>query len=173
VWRTSYPPHYQLHRSAHRPLLPALATQALLLALRCWNRLPADVIAACPLLPSGPISPAAPLSGRPPGEALFGEARGGAAAAFFTRHHLHRVLPVLRATSSSHPRLHSAWGVLLELIAPGLHPAANGDAPGQAGREQLEALWETVVEGDVMRSPSHERNALGFALFDALLPHLQ
>ena len=35
------------------------------------------------------------------------------------REHLETLLPVLKNTSSSHPRLHSLWGVLLSLLVPG------------------------------------------------------
>ncbi len=42
-----------------------------------------------------------------------------------------------------------------------------------AGAGQLEALWQTVVEGDFFHSVSHERKHLGFQLFSILLPHLR
>ena len=44
---------------------------------------------------------------------------------------------------------------------------------GVAGPGQLEALWQTVVEGDLFQSASHERKHLGFQLFSILLPHLR
>ena len=42
-----------------------------------------------------------------------------AAAAFFSEQHLQTVLPVLRGSSSSHPRLHSLWPTLFALLLPG------------------------------------------------------
>ena len=42
-----------------------------------------------------------------------------------------------------------------------------------AGAGQLEALWQTVVEGDFFHSASHERKHLGFQLFSILMPHLR
>lgn len=42
---------------------------------------------------------------------------------------------------------------------------------GVPGTGQLEALWLTVVEGDLFAS-SHERKFLGFQLFTLLLPFL-
>lgn len=42
-----------------------------------------------------------------------------AAAAFFSEEHLQTVLPVLRGSSSSHPRLHSLWPTLFALLIPG------------------------------------------------------
>lgn len=49
---------------------------------------------------------------------------------------------------------------------------AGGKASTQPARPgQLEALWGTVVEGDLFAS-SNERKYLGFQLFTILLPHL-
>lgn len=52
-------------------------------------------------------------------------------------------------------------------------PAAGERVAGQAGAGQLEALWQTALEGDLFHSPSHERKYLGFQLFNILLPHLR
>ena len=46
-------------------------------------------------------------------------AAAAAAAAFFSEQHLQTVLPVLRGSSSSHPRLHSLWPTLFALLLPG------------------------------------------------------
>ncbi len=51
--------------------------------------------------------------------------------------------------------------------------ADKAKAPGAAGPGQLEALWQTVAEGDLFQSASHERKHLGFQLFSILLPHLR
>ena len=51
--------------------------------------------------------------------------------------------------------------------------ADRAKAPGAAGPGQLEALWQTVAEGDLFQSASHERKHLGFQLFSILLPHLR
>ena len=42
---------------------------------------------------------------------------------------------------------------------------------GKVGAGQIESLWTVVVQ-DLFTS-SHERKALGFQLFNILLPHLQ
>ena len=47
------------------------------------------------------------------------DAAVAAAAAFFSEQHLQTVLPVLRGSSSSHPRLHSLWPTLFALLLPG------------------------------------------------------
>lgn len=89
--------------------------QALLLAIRLWAVMPADVRRSCPLLPVG-CTP-------PPADFFRAGAGGGdaseAAAAFFTPQHVRALLPVLRLTSQSHPRLHSVWPTLLALLLPG------------------------------------------------------
>lgn len=79
--------------------------------------MPADVREKCLLLPA---------ICTPPPAAFFragsnAEAGGAAeaAAAFFTPQHMRTLLPVLRATSQAHPRLHSVWPSLLALMLPG------------------------------------------------------
>lgn len=47
------------------------------------------------------------------------DAAAAAAAAFFSEQHLQTVLPVLRGSSSSHPRLHSVWPTVFALLLPG------------------------------------------------------
>ncbi len=116
-----------LVEGASAPLAPWLTAaaadsspEALLLALRLWPRLPAAAVAACPLLPGGFKAkqlPAAMWS--EPSVAAGSKAVAAAAAAFFTKQHLAALLPVLRATTASHPRLHSVWPTLLALLIPG------------------------------------------------------
>ncbi len=51
--------------------------------------------------------------------------------------------------------------------------AGGGRSAAQAARPGcLEALWGTVVEGDLFSS-SNERKYLGFQLFTIILPHLR
>jgi hypothetical protein len=87
--------------------------QALMLALRLWPRLPAAAVERCPLLPSAPAAGA--FTGAPHDAA----AAAAAAAGFFRKPHLEALLPVLLATTQSHPRLHSLWPTLLALLLPG------------------------------------------------------
>lgn len=96
------------------------APEALLLALRLWPRLPPAVAAACPLLPAGFKAQQLPASlFTDPTTATGSKAAAAAAAAFFSRQHLSTLLPVLRATTQAHPRLHSVWPTLLALLIPG------------------------------------------------------
>lgn len=90
-----------------------LALQALLLALRLWSNLPADLLKEMSLLPAGT---------KPPPKGFFTTGQGtavSAAAGMFSQEHLQQLLPVLRSSSSSHPRLHSVWLTLLALLVPG------------------------------------------------------
>ena len=87
--------------------------QAFLLAIRLWSKLPADLLSEVSLLPQGITSPP---------DSFFTKGQGSAsaaAAAVFSQQHLQTLLPVLRSTSSSHPRLHSLWPTLLALLLPG------------------------------------------------------
>ena len=94
--------------------------EALLLALRLWPRLPPGTAAACPLLPAGVKPKQLPRAlWSDPAAAGGSKAVAGAAAAFFTRPHLEGLLPVLRATTAAHPRLHSVWPTLVALLIPG------------------------------------------------------
>ena len=120
---------------AEAPLAPWLTSpagdatpEALLLALRLWPRLPPAVAAACPLLPPGFKAkqlPAGLFSA--PAAAAGSKAVAAAGAAFFTRQHLTALLPVLRSTTTSHPRLHSLWTTLLALLVPGFTADKVGD----------------------------------------------
>lgn len=105
---------------------PASATpEGLLLAVRLWARLPADVVAACPLLPAGAPPPPASLFTAP--SAAAGAAAAPAAAGVLgSRPHLEALVPVLRETSRAHPRLHSVWPTLLALLIPGFNPDKVG-----------------------------------------------
>jgi hypothetical protein len=104
--------------------------QALLLAVRLWGRLPADLVAACPLLPPGCSRPPPPTLFTAP-SASAGKAAGPAAAALFSVPRLQVLVPALRGSTHSHPRLHSVWPTLLALLVPGFNPDKVGRAAGQ------------------------------------------
>ncbi|DBB02081.1 TPA: DNA-directed DNA polymerase [Trebouxia sp. C0004] len=149
--------------------------EVLLLALRLWGLMPSTLLKQTGLLPSN-VQP--PSSGFFTASDMPKDA-AAAAAAFFSEQHLQTVLPVLRGSSSSHPRLHSVWPTVFALLLPGfkavkdLNAADSGEAgsKGTAAAGQLEALWTIVVQ-DLFTS-SHERKALGFQLFTILLPFLR
>jgi DNA polymerase phi len=115
---------------AEGPLAPWLTAspgdalpEALMLALRLWPRLPPAVAARCPLLPAaakqGGSEPLARNVWADPSAAAKSGAFAEASARFFSRQHLEALLPVLRATTQAHPRLHSLWPTLLALLMPG------------------------------------------------------
>jgi len=107
---------------------PVARRQALLLAVRLWGRLPAELAAACALLPAGTPPP-------PPDFFTAGERRGAhaapdAAAAFFTRAHLQARLRARAARPAAASQV-----VLVELckgFAPGHCCRLRGG--GQASR---------------------------------------
>ncbi len=170
--------------------------QALLLALRLWHRLPTDALARCKLLPHGGSPPPFGFWDAP--DSVPRSAIEPTATAVLSVGHMTALLPLLLASSSSHPRLHQIWGCLLALLLPGFKPTkdpataaapatANGSpataatAPAAAtdatskpspDAAQLAAFWGVVVEGALFTSPSHERKHLGLTLFQLVLPHL-
>ena len=90
----------------------------LLLALRLWGSMPSTLLKQISLLPPNVQSASTDfftVSDTPKGAA----AAAVAAAAFFSEQHLQTVVPVLRGSSSSHPRLHSLWPTLFALLLPG------------------------------------------------------
>ncbi|KAL6769432.1 hypothetical protein ACKKBG_A30985 [Auxenochlorella protothecoides x Auxenochlorella symbiontica] len=149
--------------SACAPLSAALSAsidqstpEMLVIALGLWPILPAAVVEASPLLPSGAPRPA-------PGYQT-GAATAAASAAFFAAPHLTTLVPLLTFTTANHPALHSLWTTLLAFLCPG-----EGSVIADAA---LEALWMRVVEPELVGSGSHARKYLSITLFLRLLPHL-
>ena len=107
------------------PLLPLkLKTsflQALLLALHLWSRCNSELLAKCPLLPSGAQPPVKGFFTSTTAEAA--DHPVAAAEAFFAASHLQKILMPLRLSSASHPRLHSLWPTLFALLVPGFTAA--------------------------------------------------
>jgi hypothetical protein len=86
------------------------------------------------------------------------------------------LLPVLLATSSAHPRLHSLWQHLLPLLLPGFRPrrvagagpgaalAAEGaDAHATRARETGSWAFEAAPQGEGLAGPCVEQCALGLS----------
>jgi DNA polymerase phi len=94
--------------------------QALLLALRLWPLMPQQLRKLCALLPAVDITDVPAAGGSSHTTAYAASAQG--AAAFFAPEHLGKLLPVLRATSVAHPRLHTLWPTVLALLLPGFAP---------------------------------------------------
>eukprot|EP00897_Mesotaenium_endlicherianum_P003641 jgi/Mesen1/3304/ME000191S02441 len=153
----------------------AATPEALLLALKLWDKLPAPVSEACPLL-------AAP----------------GSLEGLFTRAHLALLVPALKASSHSHPRVHPVWQALVNLLLPAAPLAPTVDkslaakkkkgktgagaaavpepgaasTPSGAFREaDVAAFMAVVVEGGLLTS-SLERRHLAFEVVQLMLPRL-
>ncbi|KAL3135482.1 hypothetical protein ABBQ38_005962 [Trebouxia sp. C0009 RCD-2024] len=176
---TEFAPVRTWFADMHGHVLGLLAAKALLLALHLWPSLPQSLLRNIKLLPAGAEPPPTGYFTNPDAPT---DLAGPAAAAFFAEKHLQKLLPVLRASSGSHPRLHSVWPTILALLLPGFTAVKDVDAVKEAARQQakakgiagpgqLEALWR-VVAHDLLAS-SHERKSLAFQLFTILLPNLQ
>lgn len=98
--------------------------QALLLALRLWPLMSQALRASCPLLPAVDIPNSSAAGGTSRTTAYVNSAEG--AGAFFNAGHLAKLLPVLRATTAAHPRLHLLWPTVLALLLPGFAPKRVG-----------------------------------------------
>lgn len=94
--------------------------QALLLALRLWPLMPQQLRGSCALLPHADVDDLPASGGGSHTTAYATSAQG--AAAFFASSHLAKLLPVFRATSVAHPRLHTLWPTVLALLLPGFAP---------------------------------------------------
>ena len=87
-----------------------------MIALHLWSSLPKHLLQQVKLLPA---NAQAPPAGYFTNADTQKDLAAPAAAAFFQQGHLQALLPVLRASSSSHPRLHSVWPTILALLPPG------------------------------------------------------
>ena len=105
-------------RFVPRQLVACLSMQDLLLALRMWPFMPAELLSECPMLPSGcPAPSAGAFTGSDNARSV-----STAGAAFMTAQHLRSLSGVLADASASHPRIHSVWLTLLSLLIPGFTP---------------------------------------------------
>jgi len=75
-------------------------------------------------------------------------------AEMFTRTHLRKISNALTEGANTHPRVHSAWEMMLR------------EAKKVGGNVQL---WETVCEDGLFVSGSHHKRFLGFRIFDSML----
>ena len=126
-----------------------LALQALLLAVRLWSIMPADVRQKCLLLPDGCNPPPAAFFHAATNAEVSGAPE--AAAAFFTPQHVRTLLPVLRAASGAHPRLHSLWPSLLALLLPGF--TADKVRPTHESNRVISTGCKNYREEHCVRAP--------------------
>ncbi|GFR51036.1 hypothetical protein Agub_g13364, partial [Astrephomene gubernaculifera] len=113
--------------------------EALLLALVLWPHLPASVISSCRLLPPNTPPPPPELfasASSQPLSAATTAAAAATAAGFFTAEHLRRLLPLLLASSASHPRMHTLWRYVLPMLLPGFRPHKHMDLEVLAAAQQ-------------------------------------
>ncbi|CAK9270133.1 unnamed protein product [Sphagnum jensenii] len=138
----------------------------LLLALKLHEKLPVMMRHSCLLLPSS-----------------------GILQDIFQPSHLNRLVPCLMEASVSHPRVHSVWPVLLDLLLPEsvqsaqlefkkspkkskkktIGPSCQKDLDTM--RAHLSTFWSTIVDGALLPS-SHERKHLAMELVLLFLPRL-
>ncbi|CAM6049668.1 unnamed protein product [Sphagnum compactum] len=138
----------------------------LLLALKLHEKLPVMMQHSCLLLPSS-----------------------GILQDIFQPSHLKRLVPCLMEASVSHPRVHSVWPVLLDLLLPESVQSAQLEfkkSPKKSKKKtigpscqkdldtmkvHLSTFWSTIVDGALLPS-SHERKHLAMELVLLFLPRL-
>ncbi|CAM6028277.1 unnamed protein product [Sphagnum balticum] len=138
----------------------------LLLALKLHEKLPVIMRHSCLLLPSS-----------------------GILQDIFQPSHLNRLVPCLMEASVSHPRVHSVWPVLLDLLLPESVQSAQLEfkkSPKKSKKKtigpscqkdldtmkaHLSTFWSTIVDGALLPS-SHERKHLAMELVLLFLPRL-
>ncbi|BBN10857.1 DNA polymerase phi [Marchantia polymorpha subsp. ruderalis] len=130
----------------------SFSPDTLLLALRLHKKLPPSVRSSCSLIPE---------SGN------FGD--------MFEPRNLPRLVTCLQESSCSHPRVHSVWHYLLEILFAQQSSQAELLKPSKKGRKKrsldtesnletkIATFWSVVVEGALITS-SHERKHLAMQL---------
>lgn len=137
---------------------------ALLLALKLHDKLPSEIRNLCKILSH--VSNPSDL---------------------FTPEHMLRLVPALKETSFCHPRVHSVWQVLVDILFADLPVVTEDAATSHSTRKskkskkhnspeknlarRLATFWEVVVEGSLLSS-SHDRKHLAIDIFLMLLPRI-
>lgn len=138
--------------------------EALLLTLKLHDKLPSEMRNLCKMI-SHAFNP----------------------SDLFTPEHMLLLVPALKETSFCHPRVHSVWQVLVDILFADL-AVVNEDAtsshsskktkkskkrnsPEKNLARRLSSFWEVVVEGSLLSS-SHDRKHLAIDIFLMLLPRI-
>lgn len=137
------------------------SADSLLLALRLKEQLPTSVVESCPLLPNSRST-----------------------HALFEPSHLLSLLPVLKDSSSCHPRVHPVWSTLIELLfldsnAEGRRTPSKkmkrrkieGNEAVETVDQRVVSFWTLVVDKSLLTS-SHERKYLAMELLQLVLVRL-
>lgn len=138
------------------------SADSLLLALRLQEQLPTSVVESCPLLPNSRST-----------------------HALFEPSHLLSLLPVLKDSSSCHPRVHPVWSTLIELLFLDSNAEGRRQTPSKKKKrrkmerneavetvdQRVVSFWTLVVDKSLLTS-SHERKYLAMELLQLVLARL-
>ncbi|GMH39362.1 hypothetical protein BSKO_07260 [Bryopsis sp. KO-2023] len=150
----------------------------LLICLNLWDDLPQEMLAKCEMLPK--VSTAPPRGAFESQDKKLPKTAIAASEAFFTGKHLQQLEGCLKRTVHSHPRMHSVWKPILEMMVPNsgiLQASAGGEvvksraSQQQVSETSLIELWK-VISPFGHSGASEPRQFLLHKLFRALLPHL-
>lgn len=140
------------------------------LGIHLWPLMPKQVAINCRVLPERKDPPSMdfiPYGSGKVGE--FTEMTSNASKHFFSKSHMEYISECVRATTSTHPHVHSCWESMLCFMLPGY---TNGTIKTKVNLESLKNFWNVLVENNLFHSPSHERKFLGITLFKLILPYL-
>lgn len=137
---------------------------ALLLALKLHDKLPLEMRNLCKML-SHACNP----------------------SDLFTPEHMLLLVPALKETSFCHPRVHSVWQVLVDILFADLSVVSEDATSSHSSKKtkkskkrnspeknlarRLSSFWEVVVEGSLLSS-SHDRKHLAIDIFLMLLQRI-
>ncbi|CAM6089353.1 unnamed protein product [Calypogeia fissa] len=132
----------------------SIGPESLFLALRFHSKLPKSAFESCKVIPDS-----------------------GNLIEIFEKDHLMSLLPCLKESTSSHPRVHLVWDPLLQILFSEVATPKSGKKnkrsleTGANLGTRLETFWSTVVDGSLLAS-SHERKHLAMQLLLMFLPRL-
>ena len=149
---------------------PSSSPESVTLTLRLWPMLPKDIAIRCPIIPGKQCASMDLVNRRAKGMKKFSNSDLKVSQSFFTRDNLTKVHSFMGNTTYSHPRLHSSWEALLNILIPG-YGAQSIKSKVDLGC--LNSFWSIFVENDLFDSPSHEKKYLGITIFKTIVPCLE
>lgn len=153
-----------LPTESHAP--PELLT----LGINLWPVMHKEFNVVCKILPDKCILPKTDfITNNLLEEQAFSDETSRASGKFFSKDHLTSILGCLKMTTYSHPRMHSCWESMLQLLLPGYR---KQEINNTANLRSIENFWNILVENNLFASNSHERKYLGMLLFKSMLPCL-
>ena len=161
----------KLQKWLHLPVEKSFP-EALTVAIFLWPYMPSSIRENCSLIPISGIDVAS-SSGAVNGLHNMKD-QNELTDILFTKENVKKMSMLFRTVSDCHPRIHTVWNSLLEVLYTSLPAGENKKSRDRAkvSAEHLEVFWKNIVEDDIFRSRSQKRRYLGFKLFIMLSERL-